>query len=185
MFLFGNPLVIVSGLLLIQIHGFPQLSSGTVSRSSVYVLHILGGLTVLIWCRPVPRKTNQASPVLSRKLVLALSGILLVMHFGRRQIYLPEASLAAEGAFEPSRIRTTSGNFIPEAALMTDDYCQRCHQDIYEGWFHSAHHFSSFVHSTTQFICSLPVKHEHCSKSVTETSERFTGARAAMILCLC
>jgi len=25
-----------------------------------------------------------------------------------------------------------------------DDYCLKCHQDAYQGWFHSAHHFSSF-----------------------------------------
>jgi tetratricopeptide (TPR) repeat protein len=28
--------------------------------------------------------------------------------------------------------------------LMMDDYCMRCHEDAYKGWFHSAHHFSSF-----------------------------------------
>ena len=27
---------------------------------------------------------------------------------------------------------------------MMDDYCLKCHQDAYDGWFHSAHHFSSF-----------------------------------------
>ena len=27
---------------------------------------------------------------------------------------------------------------------MMDDYCMKCHQDAYEGWFHSAHRFSSF-----------------------------------------
>ena len=27
---------------------------------------------------------------------------------------------------------------------MMDDYCKRCHADVYESWFHSAHRFSSF-----------------------------------------
>ena len=27
---------------------------------------------------------------------------------------------------------------------MMDAYCQRCHEDTYNDWFHSAHHFSSF-----------------------------------------
>ena len=27
---------------------------------------------------------------------------------------------------------------------MMDDYCLKCHEDAYKGWFHSAHHFSSF-----------------------------------------
>jgi len=46
--------------------------------------------------------------------------------------------------FHPSFARTTTGNFIPSRTLMMDDYCLKCHQDAYKGWFHSAHHFSSF-----------------------------------------
>ncbi|MBI3414350.1 MAG: hypothetical protein HY043_03360 [Verrucomicrobia bacterium] len=46
--------------------------------------------------------------------------------------------------FEPSLARTASGKFIPAKTLMMDDYCLRCHEDAYKGWFHSAHHFSSF-----------------------------------------
>ncbi len=51
-----------------------------------------------------------------------------------------------EGAqyFEPSMARTATGNFIPASTLMMDDYCLKCHKDSYQGWFHSAHHFSSF-----------------------------------------
>jgi len=52
----------------------------------------------------------------------------------------------AEGTnyFHPSLARTTSGAFIPDRTLMMDDYCLKCHGDAYQGWFHSAHHFSSF-----------------------------------------
>lgn len=46
--------------------------------------------------------------------------------------------------FLPSFARTATGNFIPARTLMMDDYCQKCHQDSYDGWFHSAHHFGSF-----------------------------------------
>jgi hypothetical protein len=34
--------------------------------------------------------------------------------------------------------------FIPAASLMRDAECRRCHPDAFGGWFHSAHHFSSF-----------------------------------------
>src|SRR6266404_5061009 len=53
---------------------------------------------------------------------------------------------SVEGAkyFEPSLARTATGNFIPARTLMMDSYCLNCHQDAYNGWFHSAHHFSSF-----------------------------------------
>ncbi|MEW6160558.1 MAG: multiheme c-type cytochrome, partial [Verrucomicrobiota bacterium] len=49
-----------------------------------------------------------------------------------------------EKYFAPSLAKTATGNFIPARTLMMDDYCQKCHPDNYEGWFHSAHHFSSF-----------------------------------------
>lgn len=53
---------------------------------------------------------------------------------------------SAEGSryFEPSAAQTASGNFIPAHTLMMDDYCKKCHEDVYTGWFHSAHRFSSF-----------------------------------------
>src|SRR5262249_54526900 len=51
-----------------------------------------------------------------------------------------------EGArdFSPSEAVTGNGKLIPARTLMMDDYCLKCHQDAYKGWFHSAHHFSSF-----------------------------------------
>ena len=49
-----------------------------------------------------------------------------------------------EQYFEPSLARTATGKFIPAKALMMDEYCLKCHGDAYNGWFHSAHHFSSF-----------------------------------------
>jgi tetratricopeptide (TPR) repeat protein len=56
----------------------------------------------------------------------------------------PIGSREGEKYFEPSLARTASGNFIPARTLMMDDYCLKCHGDAYQGWFHSAHHFSSF-----------------------------------------
>lgn len=53
-------------------------------------------------------------------------------------------SKEGEQYFHPSKARTASGNFIPAQTLMMDDYCLKCHEDAYKGWFHSSHHFSSF-----------------------------------------
>ncbi len=53
-------------------------------------------------------------------------------------------SVEGKKYFEPSLARTASGKFIPARTLMMDDYCVKCHEDAYQGWFHSAHHFSSF-----------------------------------------
>lgn len=46
--------------------------------------------------------------------------------------------------FFPSAAITVNGKFIPADTMMMDDYCLKCHQDAYKGWFHSSHHFSSF-----------------------------------------
>ncbi len=46
--------------------------------------------------------------------------------------------------FYPSEAVTATGKFIPARTLMMDDYCLKCHEDAYNGWFHSAHHMSSF-----------------------------------------
>ncbi len=46
--------------------------------------------------------------------------------------------------FHPSLASTASGKFIDASTLMKDDYCLKCHPDVYKSWFHSAHHLSSF-----------------------------------------
>lgn len=53
-------------------------------------------------------------------------------------------SAEGEKYFHPSKVRTASGKFIPAKTLMMDEYCMKCHEDFYKGWFHSSHHFSSF-----------------------------------------
>ena len=53
-------------------------------------------------------------------------------------------SVEGTNYFMPSFARTASGKFIPARTLMMDEYCLKCHADAYKGWFHSAHHFSSF-----------------------------------------
>ncbi len=50
----------------------------------------------------------------------------------------------ASGPFFPSSAQTTDGKKIPPEFFMKSDACQRCHADVYDQWFSSAHHFSSF-----------------------------------------
>lgn len=56
-----------------------------------------------------------------------------------------------EKYFLPSLARTESGNFIPQQALLMQQYCLKCHPDTYRNWFHSAHHFSSFNNPAYRF----------------------------------
>jgi tetratricopeptide (TPR) repeat protein len=73
--------------------------------------------------------------------VVVLSMVLLhSLHPGKSQL----ASKEGRRYFQPSSAKTMSGNFIPAETLMMDDYCKKCHEDVYQGWFHSSHRFSSF-----------------------------------------
>jgi tetratricopeptide (TPR) repeat protein len=55
-----------------------------------------------------------------------------------------EAMGGAEGPFFPSSAATSTGGRIPSNFFMTSEACARCHQDIFDAWNQSAHHFSSF-----------------------------------------
>ncbi len=62
---------------------------------------------------------------------------------------MPPAEMSDEGdgsngAFFPSSAQVLGGQKIPSEYFMESDSCQRCHQDIYQQWFSSMHHFSSF-----------------------------------------
>ena len=49
-----------------------------------------------------------------------------------------------EGAFFPSSAQVYGKQKIPSKFFMESDSCKRCHEDIYNQWNSSAHHFSSF-----------------------------------------
>ena len=105
----------------------------------LYLLHRLAG----------PRIQWQAGLRWAAAVGL-LTGATLLFHSQHPQ---KNQTGSAEGKkyFEPSLARTASGNFIPAQTLMMDDYCLKCHADSYQGWFHSAHHFSSFNNQPYMF----------------------------------
>src|SRR5579863_7441733 len=49
-----------------------------------------------------------------------------------------------EGAFFPSAAQVYGKQKIPSKFFMESDSWKRCHEDIYNQWYSSAHHFSSF-----------------------------------------
>jgi len=62
---------------------------------------------------------------------------------------MPPMSMFVEGDgqdshFFPSSATTTTGELIPADFFMNPEACARCHEDIYNQWYSSAHHFSSF-----------------------------------------
>jgi tetratricopeptide (TPR) repeat protein len=49
-----------------------------------------------------------------------------------------------KGPFFPSSAQVYGGQKIPSQYFMESESCKRCHEDIYNQWNSSAHHFSSF-----------------------------------------
>jgi tetratricopeptide (TPR) repeat protein len=76
--------------------------------------------------------------------VAVFVGAMLYMHSHDPRKWYAKGSPEGEKYFEPSRARTVDANFIPARALMNDEYCLKCHADIYKSHLHSAHKFSSF-----------------------------------------
>lgn len=143
--------LLVSGLLLMRID-FGGSSSVFViknasTRSVIYWSHI-GAPLVCVWLYWLHR---LAGPRIRWQLGLGYivavgvaSVALVCLHNQDPRKWNEAGPKEGEQYFFPSLARTATGNFIPAESLMNDAYCLKCHQDAYQGWFHSAHHFSSF-----------------------------------------
>lgn len=144
--LFGMSLALLfSGVALMRVEGLEIRNPNT--RSVVYWIHVVTPF-LAVWFYVLHR---LAGPRIRWRAglgwALAVGVVVLGMVFFHSQD--PRQWNVAgpkEGSryFEPSLARTASGNFIPAKTLMMDQYCKECHPDAYEGWLHSAHHFSSF-----------------------------------------
>jgi tetratricopeptide (TPR) repeat protein len=140
-------LVSVSGVALIQLEGMPQLPTGSISRSITYWAHV--GLPVLAIIFYVAHR--KAGPPIKWKWGYAWGGAvgvftiaMLVLHAQDPRKWYAVGPKEGVQYFFPSDARTADGNFIPAQALMMDEYCMKCHADIYNDHLHSAHKFSSF-----------------------------------------
>jgi tetratricopeptide (TPR) repeat protein len=142
-------IVLISGLLLTRIDIFQFKNVGLKDpqmRSVAYWAHVITPMLAL-WLYILHR---LAGPRIKWQLGLrwgmAAGVIVLGMVFLHSKHPKKNQTGSVEGKkyFEPSLARTASGNFIPARTLMMDDYCLKCHEDAYKGWFHSAHRFSSF-----------------------------------------
>ena len=146
LFLLGL-VVIASGFALVQIEGLPQLPTGTLSRTITYLAHLL----VPVACIFAYIAHRRAGPAIKWKygkywgaIVVVVVGGMAAAHVIDPQKFGREGPAEGMRYFFPSEARTADGNFIPERALMMDEYCAKCHQDIYNDHLHSAHKFSSF-----------------------------------------
>jgi tetratricopeptide (TPR) repeat protein len=141
--------VLITGLLLMRVDIFQFKSVGIKdprARSLTYWAHVIAP-ALAVWLYILHR---MAGPRIKWKIGLrwgvAVGVITLAMILMHSAHPTKNTVGSAEGKkyFEPSLARTATGNFIPARTMMMDDYCLKCHQDAYEGWFHSSHRFSSF-----------------------------------------
>lgn len=142
--------LLISGLLLMRLDfggGGVFVIKNATTRSMIYWAHV-GAPLFCLWLYWLHR---LAGPKIKWKLglgyiaVVGVASVALISMHNQDPRQWNQAG-PKEGAkyFDPSLARTATGNFIPAESLMNDTYCLKCHQDAYQGWFHSSHHFSSF-----------------------------------------
>jgi tetratricopeptide (TPR) repeat protein len=137
--------ILVSGLVLVRLEGFEVRDPRV--REVGYWLHVaLPLLAIALYV-----KHRLAGPMIrwqwAKRFSMAVAGIVVLMgmlHFQDPRTYGVKGPKEGKPYFYPSEAITATGKFIPARTLMMDDYCLKCHQDAYAGWFHSAHHLSSF-----------------------------------------
>jgi tetratricopeptide (TPR) repeat protein len=142
-------IVLITGLLLTRIDVFQFKNLGLKDprlRSVAYWAHIITPL-LAIWLYILHR---LAGPRIKWRVGLRWGAAVGAITIGMVLLHSAHprknqsASVEGKKYFEPSLARTATGNFIPARTMMMDSYCLNCHADAYQGWFHSAHHFSSF-----------------------------------------
>lgn len=137
--------VLGSGVVLLRVEGFELRNPAL--RSAAYWAHVLSPLFA-VWLYLLhrlagPRIRWRAGFAYAGSVAAVVAGLVALHSLDPRK-WSVVGPQEGEQYFAPSRAKTATGNFIPAQTLMLDTYCQECHADAYEGWFHSVHHFSSF-----------------------------------------
>lgn len=142
-------LVLVTGVALTRIDLFQFKNIGLTNprlRSAAYWMHVLAPL-FCVWLYVLHRlagpRIRWGFGLRWAAAVAAVVAAMVLLHSSHPQ-KSRIASKEGRKYFSPSSSKTASGNFIPANTLMMDDYCRKCHEDAYAGWFHSSHRFSSF-----------------------------------------
>jgi tetratricopeptide (TPR) repeat protein len=125
----------------------PRLPTDSWARLVSYLLHALAPLAAVV----LYVLHRRAGPDIKWRWGVAWGSsvglfvlVMVGMHSQDPRKWYAKGSPEGERYFEPSKTRTVDGKFISADVLMMDQYCMKCHQDIYNDWFHSAHHLSSF-----------------------------------------
>jgi tetratricopeptide (TPR) repeat protein len=128
----------------------------------VHILVSLGGVAFLL-SETLRHRSSLTSSRLTTALRTAMCFVVIgIVGYGANYIRsswqsrnrienpaIPPASMNGEGdgpngSFFPSSAQVYGKQKIPSKFFMQSDSCKRCHEDIYDQWFSSAHHYSSF-----------------------------------------
>ena len=138
-------IVLLSGVALMRIGSFTIFDPRT--RSATYWAHVATPLLV-VWLYILHRLAGpRIKWWLAARWGMAIAAIvvaLIVLNAQDPRKWGRVGPLEGTVYFEPSLARTATGQFIPNRAMMSNEYCMQCHKDNYDNWFHSVHHFSSF-----------------------------------------
>jgi tetratricopeptide (TPR) repeat protein len=136
-----------SGLALMQLHERFQLPDKTIARWVVYGFHVGSPLLAVV----LYVMHRRAGPDIKWKWgigwgmsVAVFVGAMVYLHSLDPRTFDPIKPKQGMAYFHPSLSRTAGGTFIKEDTFMMDEYCMKCHGDIYKDHLHSAHRFSSF-----------------------------------------
>ena len=137
--------LVMSGFALVRLEGFELRDPRF--RSLAYWAHVITPV-LAVWLYLLHRlagpRIKWRAGVVGAAAVGLFVGAMVLMHAQDPRRWNQVGPKEGARYFEPSLARTATGKFIPARTLMMDSYCQECHQDNYDGWFHSAHRFSSF-----------------------------------------
>jgi len=137
-------LLLVTGLVLVRFGVFEVHDPR--ARAIAYWCHALLPLAasaLFVWHREKGGRFRPARAVGSFAGIGAAAAVLVMVH-AMNPHPTSGTPKAGEKFFSPSPVRTNEGRLLPLRVLTMNEYCRTCHADAYEGWFHSAHRFSSF-----------------------------------------
>ncbi len=142
MLLAASIVLLISGLMLVKIGWFEIREEN--ARRVGYWLHV--GTPLLAIALYV--RHRLAGPRLRWEWARVWGGLVTVFVVVMAILHQHDPRLARRSSDPkytfPSEVKLAGGKLISAQSLMMDEYCLKCHKDAYDGWYHSAHHLSSF-----------------------------------------
>ena len=137
--------ILISGVLLMRVGRLAIVDP--FSRNIVYWAHLAAPLAA-VWLYWMHRLVgSRLKWHVGRRVALAIGVFvagMVAFQASDPVRSVGNAPASGDQYFRPSLAKTATGKFIDEEVLMNDEYCLRCHADVYDSFIHSAHKLSSF-----------------------------------------